>query len=282
MKAALCPSCFSQTSFENTDEDCLALCACGAVLGAANDVVARPSDGLVVFDPGKNLSAPRRFTLDPCGAPVSPEGYRVAPPSAKERRVALSLPYAVPVQDVGAILLLGCLFALGGIAGLAVSIQNEWQLAWLLFAIGFGIPGLAALYVTLALFVARTRIAIHDGLLTVGHGPLPFARLKAISCSDVEQLLCYRYVRSSAGFDRRSGDVGMGYVTYSVCARLHGSGEELPLVSKLERPQEALFIAQSLQRALQLEPGGHALALSPPLADSPGVAPPAGEKHQPP
>jgi hypothetical protein len=87
-----------------------------------------------------------------------------------------------------------------------------------------------------AMFVNSTVISATNSGVSVQHGPLPslFARNAAADKSQIEQL--YAATRGSA---------------FAVCAKLN-SGESLWLVAPLVTAEQAIFVEQTLERALGL------------------------------
>jgi hypothetical protein len=105
--------------------------------------------------------------------------------------------------------------------------------------------GVGLTYLTLALYLNRTRLEVANGRLSVSSGPLPWPGNRDLDLSEIEQLYC----RESAS---RSNDNGSVSYSYSVSAVLKG-GREVKLLSSLPNREQALFIEQIVEQYLGIE-----------------------------
>ena len=117
----------------------------------------------------------------------------------------------------------------------------------ILVLLAFVMTGVITGYRTLAGFVNKTRIAIEGGVLSVRHGPLPWARARRVAVSDVKQLFCREVLHGrSRGVRRRRR-------TYDLCAVLE-EGSDAPLLRGLPEPEEAQYLEQLLEEKLAIVP----------------------------
>jgi hypothetical protein len=110
-----------------------------------------------------------------------------------------------------------------------------------LFAILLAI-GWVATYLTLAGVMNRTTFHLHQGTLTISHGPLPGWGARELATRDIERLVCS---------ERTTREKGGPQTWYSVAAKL-SSGETKPLIKDLPDADQALFIEQEIKPRLNI------------------------------
>jgi hypothetical protein len=114
---------------------------------------------------------------------------------------------------------------------------------WLFFVIPVihVVVGLVLGYISLALLKNSTRVAIENDALRVSHYPLRWPGARSLPVRDIEQLYC---------------DEGVAYTVndrpvpgFNLLAQMKG-GDEIKLVKNLPEAAQALYIEQTLEKAL--------------------------------
>jgi len=114
--------------------------------------------------------------------------------------------------------------------------------AFSLFLLPFIAAGIGLIYVAIAGFFNTTTISVNDAELNISHAPIPFPG-KQVASGNIEQLYTRRKVsRSKNGTS----------VSYQLRVMLRDGTERL-LIQSLEKPEQAIFIEQEIERFLNIE-----------------------------
>lgn len=125
----------------------------------------------------------------------------------------------------------------------AAAAHGEAPLIFKLFPIGHVAIGAGLTYAVAAVFVNRTIIRLGTQSLSVRHGPLPWPGDKDLARAEVEQLFCEeRFHRGKRG----------GSYSYAVSVLMRGGRREA-LVTRLESPEQALFIESKVEAVMGLQ-----------------------------
>lgn len=103
--------------------------------------------------------------------------------------------------------------------------------------------GVALTYYVVCGFVNRTVILVGDERISIRHEPLPWPGQMSLELGLIDQLFCEEKVHRSKN--------GRSY-TYELHACLH-DGNRMSLISGLNRPEEAFFLEQEMERFLGIE-----------------------------
>jgi hypothetical protein len=103
--------------------------------------------------------------------------------------------------------------------------------------------GVFITYLTFATMVNTTRIAVGRGLIKVRHGPLPWWGQLTMPVDDFKQFYCKEKLHHN-----KNGS----HYTYEVWAALK-SGDSKKILSSLNEREQAIFIEQEIERALNLK-----------------------------
>lgn len=116
---------------------------------------------------------------------------------------------------------------------------------WIMFVfpIAHLAVGVGLTYITLAGFLNKTYIYIHESTMLIRHGPLPWPGNRELSTNELEQLFSQEEVNT--------GKNGSTY-TYQLSAILKNN-EKIKLLSNLESPETALFIEQEIESWLKIK-----------------------------
>lgn len=95
-------------------------------------------------------------------------------------------------------------------------------------------------YVTLAIAVNRTTIALRDGRLRVRSGPLPWGGRRDLDAESIQQIYC----------EQRTTDRGSAGVLVMALLR---DGDSVKIGPSLGSTEHALFIEDTLERLLRIE-----------------------------
>ncbi|MGC4122270.1 MAG: hypothetical protein QM765_48345 [Myxococcales bacterium] len=120
--------------------------------------------------------------------------------------------------------------------------DREWVA--ILFPVLHVAVGVSMTWTAIAQLFNRTRIVASRGSLRIQHSPLPWPGNRVLKLSDIDQLFCDETVHK--------GDDSTTY-TYNLRAMLHGTSKRLKLIGSLDRPDQALFLEQQLERFLGIE-----------------------------
>jgi hypothetical protein len=102
--------------------------------------------------------------------------------------------------------------------------------------------GLLVGYVALAGIINRSRIVIDDGILSVQHGPLPWAGDWRLAVTRIDQLFCQEYAPiPGSGNERR--------YTVRVVTK---DGRQMDLMSGLPGREQAIFVEQRIEEHLRI------------------------------
>jgi hypothetical protein len=102
--------------------------------------------------------------------------------------------------------------------------------------------GLLVGYVALAGIINRSRIVIDDGILSVQHGPLPWAGNWRLAVARIDQLFCQEYPPvPGSGNERR--------YTVRVATK---DGRQMDLISGLPGREQAIFVEQRIEEHLRI------------------------------
>lgn len=112
-----------------------------------------------------------------------------------------------------------------------------------LFPILHVLVGLGLTYVVVAMFVNTTKITVDLNRFTIEHGPMPWPGNRTLDPAQIDQLYCKEKISRNKN--------GVSY-SYELHARTIG-GETKKLVSGMQKPEQALFLEQELERWLGLK-----------------------------
>jgi hypothetical protein len=103
--------------------------------------------------------------------------------------------------------------------------------------------GLGLAYVSVALLRNRSRLVVTSDRLEVQHEPMPWPGARSVPVAEIEQIYCTEGVAYTVNDHPVPG--------FSVRARTRHNGD-LVLVKNLPEVEQALFIEQTLERALDI------------------------------
>jgi hypothetical protein len=218
------------------------------------------------------------FRCKNCGAPI--EGKDVAPDLAMAKcshcgavfgvkglsqqetygeRPAVPMPAGVEVADFGdALQITYRWFSLKVVFVLIICVfWNVFMFMWHGMSITTGVwsmslfgllhtaVGIGLAYYTLAGLLNRTTVRVEQGLLEIHHHPLPWFGNKRLQATDIEQIYCRERIHHGRhGVSR----------TYEVHAMMRDAVKE-KLLSRLNEPEQVLYIEQELERFLGIRDG---------------------------
>ena len=143
----------------------------------------------------------------------------------------------------GVFLLLFSLFWCGFISVFFLAPTGDGEWIFKLFALPFLAIGIGMMYAAAGLLVNRTEILVHDGVLEIWHGPLPWKKPPAVETKNVSQLFVFERVKQ--------GKYGPSY-TYELQA-LQADGPVLVLLSGEQTPDTCRAVERLLETHLGIE-----------------------------
>jgi hypothetical protein len=117
--------------------------------------------------------------------------------------------------------------------------------------------GVGFTYYTLAGLFNKTFIDVTDYEVSISHAPLPWPGAQKINSAQLKQLYCQEHISTN-----RRGTKRM----YSVNAILKGDNIRVTLLSGLNKPEQAFFVEQEVEKYLDI-PDSHVPGEMRPIED---------------
>ena len=173
---------------------------------------------------------------------IREERGELEPPKGVEIRPSLNgLEIVRKWRSVVGFVLLGfCVFWDGFVVVFVTDLIRQGQLEGVFFVSIHGMVGLGLTYFALCKIFNRTHIEISPAELAVSHRPLPWKGNKRVPIGEISQLYTKERIHRN-----KNG------VNYSYELRyLTRGGEDLKLVSGMEKPDHSFYLEQEIEKTL--------------------------------